>query len=302
MELVHLKDNCYYLKGAVNIGVIAINNNAILIDTGIDKQTAKNIEKNLKEKGWQLTHIINTHAHADHFSGSQYLKDSFQAKVLAPKIEGIIMEHPCYEPFYLFGGAHPINELKNKFLQGSPVVIDQYLETGPLTIYDTNLEIVALPGHTIGQIGVFFEETLYLADAAFGPQVLKKHGVPYFVDIDLQLKTLDYLETFKCSYYLPAHGEVVTNIKDLTVANRQYLYSITNKVRGFLPGSTGEIVAKLLNSLKININNPGQYFLMQAATLAHISYLNNSGEATWEIDSNILKWKLNTHPDALVKQ
>lgn len=297
MELFHLKDNCYYLKGAVNIGLININDNAILIDTGIDKQTAKSMEKIIKSKNWQVTHIINTHAHADHFGGSQYLKESFQAKVLAPKVEGIIMEHPVYEPFYLFGGAHPINELKNKFLQGSPVNIDEYIEPGPINIYEKTLEIVALPGHTMGQIGILFEDILYLADAAFGPQVLNKHGIPYFVDIDLQLKTLDYLETLNCSYYLPAHGEVVTNIKDLTKENRQYIYNIANKIREILPGTTVEILAKLLNSLKINVNNPGQYFLMQAATLAYISYLNNTREITWEITSNILKWKVNTQPE-----
>jgi len=302
MELIKLQDNCYYLKSAVNIGVLTINNKAVVIDTGIDKQTAKSIEKTLRENNWQLTHIINTHAHADHFGGSQYLKEVYQAKVLAPEIEAIIMEHPVYEPFYLFGGAHPINELKNKFLQGSPVIVDEYLKTGPLNIYDQNLEIVALPGHTMGQIGVIFHDTLYLADAAFGPQVLKKHGIPYFVDLDLQFKTLDYLETLKCSFYLPAHGELVTNIKDLTVTNRQYLYNLTNKVRELLPGTTEEIVAKLLKSLKINASIPGQYFLMRAATLAHLSYLNNCGEVTWEIDSNIFRWKLHTHPDALVKQ
>lgn len=302
MELIKIQENCYYLKGAVNIGLVTINGKAVVIDTGIDKQTAKSIKKILEENNWQLTHIINTHAHADHFSGSQYLKEIYQAKVLAPKIEAIIMGYPIYEPFYLFGGAHPINELKNKFLQGTPVIVDEYLKIGPLSIENQTLEIVPLPGHTMGQIGVFFSQTLYLADAAFSPQVLKKHGIPYFVDLDLQFKTLDFLETTNCSYYLPAHGELVANIKELTVSNRQYLYNLTDKVRKLLPGTTEEIVAKLLNSLKINLSIPGQYFLMRAATLAHLSYLNNCGEVTWKLDNNIFKWKLKTHPDSLVKQ
>lgn len=297
MDLIKLTDHCYYLKGGVNIGLINLSQNCILIDAGIDKQTAKNIEKIINTNNWQLSHIINTHAHADHFGGSQYLKDTYNAKILAPKIEGIIMEYPIYEPLYLYGGAYPINELKNKFLQGPPTTIDEYLSTGSISIYDKSIEIVSLPGHTIGQIGVFFDDVLYLADAAFGPEVLKKHGVPYFVDIDLQLKTLDYLETLKYNYYVPAHGEVTSNIKELTRANRQYIYDITNKIRQLLPGTCEEIVAGLLNSLKIKINNPGQYFLMRAATLAHISYLNNSGEITWEIISNLLKWKKKTSPD-----
>ncbi|MFZ5945949.1 MAG: MBL fold metallo-hydrolase [Bacillota bacterium] len=302
MDLIHLNKSCYYLKGAVNIGIISIEGKVILIDTGIDKQTAKNIEKAVKAENWTITHIINTHAHADHFSGAQYLKEVFQARVMAPKIEGIIMEHPVYEPFYLFGGAHPINELKNKFLQGSPVIIDSFIEPGPINIYDRNIEIVALPGHTMGQVGVCFENIIYLADAAFSLEVLKKHGIPYFVDIDQQLKTLDYLETFACTHYLPAHGEAVNNIKDLTINNRQYLYGIANTMRELFPGTTEEIIARLLNSYKITVTNPGQYFLLKAASLAFISFLNNSGEITWEIESNILKWKKNTQPDALVKQ
>lgn len=291
MELIHLKDDFFYLKGAVNMGLININGKIVLIDSGIDKQTAKGIEKVVKEKKWSITHIINTHAHADHFSGSQYLKESFQAKVLAPKIEGIIMEYPAYEPFYLFGSAHPIKELKNKFLQGSPVIIDQYLQPGPLKMDGENLEIVPLPGHTMGQIGVLWADVLYLADAAFGQEIIKKHGIPYFVDIDLQLKTLDYLETLKCSYYIPSHGNVVTNIKDLTVYNRQFIYNLTYQLKDFLPGTSEEIVTKILNYFQVKVTNPGQYYLLRATIMAYLSFLNNTGEITWEMAHNNLRWK-----------
>ncbi len=55
--------------------------------TSIDAPDAIEIEKQLKKRGWQLTHIFTTHHHGDHVEGNQALKDQFGCIIIGPKAE-----------------------------------------------------------------------------------------------------------------------------------------------------------------------------------------------------------------------
>lgn len=53
----------------------------------IDAPDAAAIEKHLKIRGWQLTHIFTTHHHGDHVEGNQALKDQFGCIIIGPMAE-----------------------------------------------------------------------------------------------------------------------------------------------------------------------------------------------------------------------
>ncbi len=53
----------------------------------IDAPDATAIETELKKRGWQLTHIFNTHHHADHVEGNLALKERFGCVIYGPKAE-----------------------------------------------------------------------------------------------------------------------------------------------------------------------------------------------------------------------
>lgn len=53
----------------------------------IDAPDAAEIEKQLKKRGWQLTHIFTTHHHGDHVEGNQALRDQFGCVIIGPKAE-----------------------------------------------------------------------------------------------------------------------------------------------------------------------------------------------------------------------
>ena len=116
---MQLSEKVYYIPNLANIGVIKDGNNAILIDSGLDDNTAKKILKVLEKENLILKAIINTHSHADHCGGNAYLKEKAQVKIYAPEIESGIIENPILEPLYLFSGANPISDLKNKFLMAN---------------------------------------------------------------------------------------------------------------------------------------------------------------------------------------
>ncbi len=60
IELKHVVGNSYFCSGRLSIGVYVHNKVAVLIDSGIDKDSAKDVDKALNAKGYTVGAIINT--------------------------------------------------------------------------------------------------------------------------------------------------------------------------------------------------------------------------------------------------
>jgi hydroxyacylglutathione hydrolase len=90
----------------------------------IDAPEAAAIERELKRKGWQLTHIFTTHHHFDHVEGNLHLKDQFGCTIIGPAEE-----------------ASEIPGI-NKQVKGG----DSFKFAG------RDVHVIATPGHTKGHI------------------------------------------------------------------------------------------------------------------------------------------------------
>ncbi|MFS8563589.1 MAG: MBL fold metallo-hydrolase [Rhabdochlamydiaceae bacterium] len=66
INFIRVKGNSYFCDGIFSIGVYIKNSQAVLLDSGISKDVAKEIDKSLVQFNAQLTAIINTHCHGDH--------------------------------------------------------------------------------------------------------------------------------------------------------------------------------------------------------------------------------------------
>jgi hydroxyacylglutathione hydrolase len=69
-----------------NYGVL-VHDNKTGATASIDAPEAAAIERELKRKGWQLTHILVTHHHFDHVEGNLALKDQFGCAIIGPAAE-----------------------------------------------------------------------------------------------------------------------------------------------------------------------------------------------------------------------
>ena len=72
-----LSDNYGVLIRDAGQGVVA----------SIDAPDAKAVAAALKEKGWQLTHILTTHHHHDHTDGNLALKAETKCTIIGPLAE-----------------------------------------------------------------------------------------------------------------------------------------------------------------------------------------------------------------------
>lgn len=138
---------------------------AVVIDPVLDydvlsSQTSTSsvarIEAFLKEKELRLHYVLETHAHADHLSGSQYLKRRFGAKVaIGARIVDVQK---------VFAGVFDMSaEVPTDGSQFDHLLADgEKVTAGSLA-----LEVLSTPGHTPACVSYRFGDAVFTGDALF---------------------------------------------------------------------------------------------------------------------------------------
>lgn len=281
-----IKEDCYYFSGAVNIGYI--NNGkdyGLLIDAGIDQQTMKRVLKKLQEVSLPVTHLFVTHAHADHYGGAAYLQKVKNVFTYAPEIESAILSNPILEPLYLFQGNLPLPEMRNKFLEGKPIQVDQIVEEGNVQWGETRFECIALPGHSINQYGLLIHDIFYAADGYFSKEQLIKHKIPYIIDGDQTIKSLVKINEIICEGAVPGHGVFEKDFQKTVEENITWHLHIAETLRTILKGSGkagishDQIVCKMCEHFNVSELTLSTWMLYRTAITAYLTLLVKKGEA-----------------------
>lgn len=146
-----------------------IGDRLIVIDTGIQETPEAVIFPYLESIGRDPARIdlaIITHADADHFGGNEAIRRRAPgAWIAAHRLDArwvsepdIIMEERYNQFSAGHGMAYP-PEVKTflRNMMGAPVSVDLYLQGGETVLLEPGrpLEILFLPGHTHGHIGVY---------------------------------------------------------------------------------------------------------------------------------------------------
>jgi glyoxylase-like metal-dependent hydrolase (beta-lactamase superfamily II) len=300
MQLTQLHKQVWVIQGGANIGIIAAEGRCLIIDSGLDKDSGRDILKQVKAMGLNPTALLVTHAHADHFGGAQYLVRQTNLKVYATRVEAAIMSSPILEPLYLFSGAQPPRELLHKFLLAKPCLADTILAGNEQEIDHLPVQVRSLPGHSIEQVGIAFGDTLFVGDAFLTPDILDKHRIPFYTDIQTGLITLTALKTQTTAFkhIVAGHGEVYTSAED---ANRaieytiQRLESILENIRTALADGGARPAADLLSAVAsaqgATIQGLPQYVLYNTTVQSALSTLYGRGEIQPVFAENTLLWR-----------
>jgi len=295
MELKQITRNVYYLPNPTNIGVVKDDSGVILIDSGLDEDVAKKVLRILEAEELVPKAVINTHSHADHCGADAWIKEKTKAKIFAPEIEADIIQHPQLEPFLLFSGADPIEDLKNKFLMAKPCQVDYVIKNSErkLTFDKIELEVVPLPGHSLNQIGIEVDDVLFCADSVFSKNVLDRYKVPYVADVVKLKETLALLNKSNYEYYVPSHAEPTNNITELVDINLETAKIIEEYILAALSNkkTTEQVLKTVCDNFKLEIKTAQQYYLINTGIMAHLSSLHKRGVLKFGIKENSVYWE-----------
>jgi len=181
--------NSYYIGGGVNA----------LIDPGLTRYLPNLLERMSDDgiKKEDISYIINTHSHPDHFQASEMF-DPEEVKIGLHPTELQFLEGEGGELYGLFGITAP------------EVEINLSLTEGDITLGDQKFKSILAPGHSPGSIGLYWPEqkALFCGDVIFdqnigrtdfpgGSGALLKKSILSFAQLDLE-------------FLLPGHMGIVT--------------------------------------------------------------------------------------------
>lgn len=293
LNLHHIKGSCYYFSGAVNIGYIQKDGYGVLIDAGLESSASKKVLRTLEKEGFPLDALVITHAHADHYGGAAYVQKNRDIKIYAPALEAAILENPVLEPIYLFNGASPLKDMRNKFVEGEPVKVDYMIEDTVSQIGPLPVTFVHLPGHSYNQYGLIVEDVLFASDGYFGREQLEKHKIPYIVDAETTLKSLEKLKGIHVYGAVPGHGAFETNFVNTIDTNIDYHQKVLSVMKEvILEDSNGVsfegLLVEMCRHFSVQLKNVGSWMLYRTAVSAYVTKLVANDFAKLEVINNKL--------------
>lgn len=124
-----------------------------LIDPAFE---TKMILNEVRQKGYKVTHLINTHCHSDHTAGNADIIAATGAKLLIHKLDAKQLTSNANSTFSsAFGG------------KGSPepdILLD---DNDMINIGDTSLKVLHTPGHSAGSICLYTDGHVFTGDTLF---------------------------------------------------------------------------------------------------------------------------------------
>lgn len=283
MELTKIDDLCYVIEGRINIGLIKLDSkNVCIIDSGLDKEYGRKIRQLLEKENLNLLYILNTHYHADHTGGNNYLQKYYNCNIYASSIEKVFINNPIMISGLLYGGKTNKN-LINKFSyvdQSNCLSLDEY---------DGCIEVLNLKGHTIDMKGYKINNTVYLGDSLCSKETIDKYKIMYIYDVLEYLNTLEYIKTIKAENYVFSHTEIYHNIDDIVDYNIKSVISVKNFILSLCNKeiTLENIIKKVFYKYDIKINDL-QYSINRSCILSYLSYLIDSDLIETYYKDNIL--------------
>jgi len=138
-----------------------------VIDVGSDASFAQTILESIRGLGQFKAHIANiiiTHAHADHFGGLKALQEQVNAPTYAHRVDALVIQGEQVAPYAAPNTLNLLDQFIASVMLGNlppapPARVDQVVDEGDkLDAVLPDAQVIHLPGHSYGQIGVWLPE------------------------------------------------------------------------------------------------------------------------------------------------
>lgn len=190
--------NCYLIKN---------EEKTILIDAGTmaDKKFLQKLKSETPLEKIDL--VILTHGHYDHVGYASILQKEYGVSIAIhkndlDKVSSGSMDFPQAKGFFS-------NLIRNTTLRGkkdavyTPFIPNIVIESEKIPAYP-DLKIISLPGHTLGSIGIIFENYLFAGDLVMN---LPFPSTSWFAEnFDILYQSIDKIRNLHIKRIYPGHG------------------------------------------------------------------------------------------------
>jgi glyoxylase-like metal-dependent hydrolase (beta-lactamase superfamily II) len=294
--LIPVADRAWVIPGGVNIGVLANGNGqVVLVDTGLNESSAKKALKVVREElSGEVVAVLTTHAHADHFGGNATIVKRTGAVVHAPKFDEAYLRYPLLQPASLFGGADPLDTLRGNFLLADASPVDVLVEPGAHEIAGIGIEVVALYGHSPGQLGYLAGDVFFCADVVLPVNVLDKYRIPYLFSLTDHLAALERTRGISHRVAVAGHGPILEGrqLEQLIDFNAALAASVAEAILDLTatPRSAEAILEGVLRQFDAPVADAPSFYLLQPTVFAFLSHLHRSGQVEHEVRDGRSLW------------
>lgn len=301
--------------GTTNIGIITAEipapgtpQNVYLVDSGADAEAGKEIYRLLSDlfpDGFTLQAVICTHSNSDHIGGNALLQKKTGCGIWATAGESGSITYPLLQAALIWGGF-PFQEITGPVYVAETSTVTRIINFSDQIRLSRNriLSFIPLPGHYFEMCGIRITDeqdnktVMFLGDSIFGRDMIKKYWIPFIFDVEKFKQTLNNIAEFPADFYVPSHGNVVTEIDALVELN---LIAVLETEASIIAALKQEKTAEELLQYIADLNNitlrDGQYALIGSTLRSYLSHLHTQGKITHFIRHNKMFWKSIPLPD-----
>ncbi len=273
--------------------IIELNDvRCILGHTNVGLYESYLIDTSVIDVPLEITAILITHGHGDHFTWAGTLQKRTGAVIIAPKEDAFLIENPEINVRGMFNWARPPVEMTTKFFLGDACGVDYYAEDYP---FDVGIAPVRLPGHTIGHTGYLCDGVLFAGDALYPRDVWERHKLPYSIDVELTRRSLRAIQNSTFEWLVPSHGTIMSKEESAEQIDLHLdrLAQIDDLILRLLspPRSTEDLIFLVLKELGIE-DNLAKYWLAVTTIKGHLSGLVSTYRVAYTIMDHRVYWQL----------
>mgnify|MGYP005840325313 FL=1 len=205
---------------SVNVFFLLTAEGVTLIDTGYPDHGA-GVLAGLTALGRtpaEVKHIIVTHHHVDHAGNLAVLQRYTQAQIwMHPADADLVAQGQCLRPT-LHGSPGLFNRLAFSLARMllprtiQPARVDHLIADNEVIPVAGGLQVIHIPGHSTGQIGLYWrvQKTLFVADAVMHRD--KSLQLPLVIeDLNTEINSISRLARYDCTTICFGHGLAITN-------------------------------------------------------------------------------------------
>ena len=202
---------------------------AVMIDSGEFYDPA--FIKFLDAQNIRVSAVINTHIHEDHVANNRAFIEHWGTTIYASHRDLLTMRSKTL--ITLERGYRSEAYIKETLEEADYPITPIHEGCRELEIYGARFEIIDLPGHTFGHIGIVTPDGVCcLGDALLTKFLVQNSRMPYFANMALTIDSMCKIQTLDYPYFALAHRKIVKKeaMASLTEANLQHEMDILDAI------------------------------------------------------------------------